>query len=77
MSKSPSPFGRRLRALREWVRISPEELSERCGGKPHAVAIRKLESGVNTEPRLSTITRLAKGLGVEVVRLLEDSPKSS
>lgn len=54
-------FGRRLRELRTKRRVSQERLALAAG--VHRTAVSKLEQGT-TDPRLSTILRLARGLNL-------------
>jgi transcriptional regulator with XRE-family HTH domain len=54
-------FGRRLRALRIAHGMSQDNLADRMGLR--GSAIWRLEHGLR-EPRLTTILRLARGLGV-------------
>ena len=61
-------FGRRLRELRDEHGVSQDMLSRRTG--IHATAIGRFERG-DREPRLTTILRLARGLGVSPGELLE------
>lgn len=68
MRPKPSHFGRRLLELRKWVRLTPEELGERCG--VHPIQLRKYENGDAQDPRLSTVLKIAAALGVSVDRLL-------
>jgi transcriptional regulator with XRE-family HTH domain len=55
-------FGQRLRDLRAAHGVSQDELARRTG--IHPTAIGRFERG-DREPRLSSILRLARGLGVE------------
>ena len=61
-------FARNLRRARERADLSQEALGERCG--LHRTEISFLERGLR-EPRLSTITRLAEGLGIPPGQLLK------
>lgn len=61
-------FARNLRRHRKRVGLSQEALGEACG--LHRTEISLLERG-GREPRLSTIVRLAKGLGVTPCDLVE------
>jgi transcriptional regulator with XRE-family HTH domain len=61
-------FGRRLRELRAEHGLSQDQLAERTG--MHPTAIGRLERGVR-EPRLTTILRVARGLGVQPGALLD------
>jgi transcriptional regulator with XRE-family HTH domain len=55
-------FGRRLREVRVALGISQDDLAERTC--VHTTAIGRMERG-GREPRLASIVRLARGLGVE------------
>lgn len=54
-------FGQRLQELRSEHGLSKEDLASQSG--IHATAIRRLERGAR-EPRISTVLRVARGLGV-------------
>ena len=54
-------FGENLRAQREKLRLTQEDVSAASG--LHVTAISRVESGVR-DPRLSTVLRLADALGV-------------
>jgi transcriptional regulator with XRE-family HTH domain len=60
-------FGQRLRDLRAEHGVSQDALAERTG--IHPTAIGRFERG-DREPRLSSILRLARGLGVEAGKLV-------
>jgi transcriptional regulator with XRE-family HTH domain len=60
--------GDNLKAAREEVGITQEELATRSG--LHLTAVGKHERG-EREPLISTVIRLAKGLGVPADRLCE------
>jgi transcriptional regulator with XRE-family HTH domain len=55
-------FGQRLRELRTERGVSQEDIAYRAG--VHPTAIGRLEAG-RRDPRLTTILRLARGLGVK------------
>jgi transcriptional regulator with XRE-family HTH domain len=61
-------LGQHVRALREAKAFTQEELAERSG--LHRVYLAQLESGRNHNPRLDTLRRLAKALGVSVADLV-------
>ena len=61
-------FGKRIRELREAKDLSQEELAE--AADLHAVQISHIEGGRN-EPKLTTILRLAKALGMTASELLK------
>ena len=60
-------FAANLRRLRTAKGLSQEELAGRAG--LHASEVSRLERGVR-EPRLGTIARLARGLGVPADKLV-------
>ena len=60
-------FAANLRRLRHEAGLSQEGLAERTG--LHPTEISRLERAVR-EPRLGTMVRLARGLGVKVERLV-------
>jgi len=67
--KPEEQFAKNLRAARLRLGYSQEALAERC--QIHATEVSRLERAVR-EPRLSTIVRLSKGLGVSASDLLAD-----
>lgn len=67
-------FSQRLRDLRHERGLSQDDLSRRTG--IHTTAIGRLENG-RREPRLTTILRLADGLGVAPGTLLEGVTRSA
>lgn len=62
-------FGQRLRELRAEHGISQDQLA--CKTGVHSTAIGRLERG-GREPRLTTIRRLARGIGVQPGALLDE-----
>ncbi len=62
-------FGLNMRRLRESAGLSQEELGQACG--LHRTEISLLERALR-DPRLSTIAKVAKGLGVAPAKLLDD-----
>ena len=62
-------FGQRLRELRAEHGISQDQLA--CKTGVHSTAIGRLERGAR-EPRLTTIQRLARGIGVRPGALLDE-----
>jgi transcriptional regulator with XRE-family HTH domain len=60
-------FAANLRRYRAAANLSQEQLAEKTG--LHPTEISRLERAVR-EPRLGTIARLAKGLGVGVEQLV-------
>lgn len=63
----PAAFARNLRAAREKAGLSQEALAERAGMHRNAVAL--LEAG-KRDPRVSTVAKLAKALGISASDLL-------
>ncbi|MGD9735920.1 MAG: helix-turn-helix domain-containing protein [Solirubrobacterales bacterium] len=61
-AKASAAFGARLRELRAQHDVSQDELGREAD--IHPTAIGRMERGAR-EPRLTTILRLAHGLGVE------------
>jgi transcriptional regulator with XRE-family HTH domain len=65
-------FARRLTALRESRGWTMYRLGKASGLTPEAVS--KLEQG-QTDPKLTTLAKLAAGLGIDVCGLLRDGGK--
>jgi transcriptional regulator with XRE-family HTH domain len=73
--RASAAFGERLRRLRNHHKLSQDALANATD--IHPTAIGRMERG-SREPRLTTILRLAHGLGVEPGELLDGlAPKSS
>jgi transcriptional regulator with XRE-family HTH domain len=68
-SRGPGPFARRLASLRWRAHLSRDQLAELSGVS--AGLIQSLEQGRTANPTLRTLLRLAKGLGVTGVELIE------
>ena len=62
-------FGLRLRAKRDVLGVSQEELADRCGLHPTYVS--QLERGLKS-PSLNTLYALASALKVDVADLVRD-----
>ena len=62
-------FGVRLQELRTKAGLSQDELAERCGLKVSVIT--KAEDG-RTDPRLSIVEALAKGLGISPTSLIKN-----
>jgi transcriptional regulator with XRE-family HTH domain len=67
MSPTARQFGKRLRALREAACKSQGELADKAGLS--RTFVNQLEAG-NRDPSLSTLTRLARALGVKLEALI-------
>jgi transcriptional regulator with XRE-family HTH domain len=71
-------FGENARRIRQAAQLTQMEVSNRCG--LDMTEISRLERGIK-DPRLSTVVRLAHGLGVAPAELLaglgEDHPAPS
>ena len=61
-------FADNLRRLRRQAGMSQEELADACG--VHRTEVSLLERG-GRDPRLTTLVRLARGLNLPTVALLE------
>jgi transcriptional regulator with XRE-family HTH domain len=68
MASISAAFGQRLREVRQDHGVSQEDLARRTG--MYANTIGRLERGAR-EPRISTVLRLARGLGVPPGVLLD------
>lgn len=73
-ARASAAFGRRLRELRERHTLSQDALAHATD--IHPTAIGRMERGAR-EPRLTTILRLANGLGVQPGELLDDLDAAS
>jgi transcriptional regulator with XRE-family HTH domain len=63
-------FGHRVRKLRTERRISQEELADRCG--VHRTYMGRIERG-ETNITLTNIHKVARGLGVPVAALVDET----
>jgi transcriptional regulator with XRE-family HTH domain len=61
-------LGRNLTSLREGQGLTQEALADRAG--IHSVMVSRVERGA-TDPRLSTVLKIAQGLGVSASQLLD------
>lgn len=64
----PPTVGERIRALREAKEMSQADLAE--AAKMHRPDLSNLERG-KRDPKLETLRRIARGLGVSLVKLVE------
>jgi transcriptional regulator with XRE-family HTH domain len=60
-------IGTNLRAARERLGLSQEQVANRCG--VHATEVSRIEGG-KRDPRVSTVVRLARAVEVEPAELL-------
>lgn len=67
-------LGRRVKALRQQIRLTQEELGQACG--LFRTYIARIESGA-ADPTVSTLLRVADALGVPVGSLLENQQTRS
>ena len=68
MEKITQEFGRTLRRLRAERQLTQEELAQRAG--VDYKYLQKLEGQNPSSPTLSTLEKLAKGLGVSLSELV-------
>jgi transcriptional regulator with XRE-family HTH domain len=61
------PLGRNVRRAREAAGLTQEGVASRCG--VHATEVSRIEAG-KRDPRVTTVERLAKALGVSASDLL-------
>ncbi len=61
-------LGENLRAVREKQEMTQEQLSERSGVQPGEIS--RIETG-KRDPQISTLLKLARGLGVRPGQLLD------
>jgi transcriptional regulator with XRE-family HTH domain len=71
--RASKAFGERLKELRGDLDLSQDDVAREAD--IHPTAIGRLERG-SREPRLTTILRVARGLGVNPGELLDDLGKS-
>lgn len=65
------PLSQMLREWRDLLKLSPAEAARRCDmGRQQWF---ELESGKTTDPRSSTLRKLADGTGIPLERLVEAS----
>jgi putative transcriptional regulator len=68
--------GFHIRRLRKDAKLTQEQLAGKCGLTSQTIANIENEKDP-AEPRLSTLMKIAKGLDVDVMRLLEKPPASA
>jgi transcriptional regulator with XRE-family HTH domain len=74
MDAGDAVFGAQLRAIRLERGWSQHTLADRADMQPKHVS--RLETGERTDPRLSTVRRLAEALNVSPARLLEEEERA-
>jgi transcriptional regulator with XRE-family HTH domain len=72
-TSSTTIYGRWVRSHRDRRGWSQEELGRRAGLGLQAIS--NIESGRTTEPRLTSLRKIAKAFGVDVNELLAESPE--
>src|SRR5690349_809632 len=70
--KGPTPFGRKLRELRDAAELSQAALGAKVGMTRDVIA--RLETSLAANPTLDTIRKLAEALGCEPADLIADTP---
>ncbi len=65
-----APLKEKLRTERRRAALTQEELAKQAGVGVATIA--RIEGGEITEPRVSTLRKLANALGIEARDLLED-----
>jgi transcriptional regulator with XRE-family HTH domain len=68
--------GHHIRELRGKAKLTQEQLAAKCGVTSQTIANIENEKKP-AMPRISTLRKIANGLGVDVARLLEESPASA
>lgn len=69
MSKELSAIARNIKKYRDKLGISQDKLSKLAGVTLHTLT--KIESGATPDPRIETVSKIAKGLGVGVDDLIQ------
>ncbi|KKT57124.1 MAG: Transcriptional regulator, XRE family [Candidatus Giovannonibacteria bacterium GW2011_GWC2_44_9] len=69
MSKELSTIAKNIKRYRNKLGISQDKLSKLAGVTLHTLT--KIESGATPDPRIETVSRIAKGLGVGVDDLIQ------
>lgn len=70
VAEKKESFALRLKRLRESAKLSQQELAERSGLSVSLVA--QSEQGLRSDPKMSTLLKLAHALGVGVNRLIAE-----
>jgi len=69
MSKELPTIARNIKKYRDKLGISQDKLSKLAGVTLHTLT--KIESGATPDPRIETVSKIAKGLSVGVDDLLK------
>jgi len=69
MSKELPAIARNIKKYRDKLGISQDKLSKLAAVTLHTLT--KIESGATPDPRIETVSKIAKGLGVGVDDLLK------
>ena len=69
MSKELPTIAKNIKKYRDKLGISQDKLSKLAGVTLHTLT--KIESGATSDPRIETVSKIAKGLGVGVDDLLK------
>ena len=68
MSNEISTIARNIKKYRAKLGISQDKLSKLAGVTLHTIT--KIESGATPDPRIETMAKIAKGLGVSIDDLM-------
>jgi transcriptional regulator with XRE-family HTH domain len=71
MSKQLSTIAKNIKKYRAERKISQDKLSKLAGITLHTLT--KIESGATTDPRITSLSKIANGLGVSVDDLIKQS----
>lgn len=69
MSKEISTIAKNIKKYRAKIGISQDKLSKLAGITLHTIT--KIESGATPDPRIETMAKIAKGLGVSIDDLMK------
>jgi len=71
LAEKKGSVGKRIKELREAAGLTQQQLAANAGVSVSIVA--QLEQGATANPKHSTITKIANGLGVPVTELVKES----
>ncbi len=69
MSKEISTIAKNIKKYRAKLGISQDKLSKLAGITLHTIT--KIESGATPDPRIETMAKIAKGIGVSIDDLMK------